>query len=196
MSTPRKTRVTASPEEQESAILNAASVEFTNVGVRQANMDVIAKTSGVSRSTLYRRFPSKDNLLIALANRVFESGMTDLESAIDGLPPRDAVVEAFARGAAMIENDPLLHRMVIDDAEVRTLTAGMSALFITMVTERVSRSLRKAGATMPERDLLYAVELHVRLVISFLEIPPTDESRRTPDAARELAADFLAPMVY
>ncbi|MFZ2510239.1 MAG: helix-turn-helix domain-containing protein [Gordonia sp. (in: high G+C Gram-positive bacteria)] len=196
MTDTRKARVTASPAEQESAILTAASAEFTHVGVRQANMDAIAKSSGVSRSTLYRRFPSKDNLLIALASRTFERGMVELEAAITGLSPRDAVVEAFASGAAMIENDPLLHRMVIDDAEVRGLTAGMSGLFINMVTDRVANSLRAAGATMPEPDLTYAVELHVRLVISFLEIPPTDESRRTPEAVRDFAATFLAPMVY
>ncbi len=196
MTASRKARVTASPEEQESSILTAATTEFTTAGVRQANMDTIAKAAGVSRSTLYRRFPSKDNLLIALANLVFERGMTELEAAIDGLAPRDAVIEAFAHGAEMIENDPLLHRMVIDDAEVRGLTAGMSGLFIDMVTQRVAGSLRAAGATMPDQDLLYAVELHVRLVISYLEVPLADESRRTPGAARDLAARFLAPMVY
>lgn len=196
MTVARKARVTASPEQQEAAILAAAAVEFTNVGVRQANMDVIAKSANVSRSTLYRRFPNKDNLLIALANLTFERGMAELEAAIEGLDPRTAVVEAFAHGAEMIDTDPLLHRMVIDDAEIRGLTASMSGLFVEMVTERVAESLRRAGATMPDDDLRCAVELHVRLVISYLEIPSTDETRRTPQAVRELAAGFLAPMVY
>ncbi|MEZ5210212.1 TetR/AcrR family transcriptional regulator [Gordonia sp. PP30] len=192
----RKARVTASTEEQEAAILRAAAREFTDVGVRQANMDSIAKTAGVSRSTLYRRFPNKDNLLIALANHTFERGMADLERTVEGLSPADAVVEAFARGAEMIENDPLLNRMVVQDAEIRGLTSAMSGLFIDMVTDRVAGSLRKAGATMADDLLHRAVEIHVRLVISYLEIPASDESQRTPEAVREFAATFLAPMIH
>lgn len=192
----RKARVTTSPEQQEAAILDAAAIEFTEVGVRQANMDAIARAAGVSRSTLYRRFPSKENLLIALANEAFERGMAELEQAVAGLEPSAAVVEAFAYGAAMIDADPLLHRMVIDDAEIRTLTASMSAMFIDMVTDRVAGSLRTAGATMPDEELRRAVEIHVRLVISYLELPSSDEAQRTPEAVRSLAATFLAPMVY
>lgn len=196
MAAPRKARVTTSPEEQEAAILDAAAREFTEVGVRQANMDSIAKAAGVSRSTLYRRFPSKENVLIALANVTFERGMSELEKAVDGLSPADAVVEAFAHGAMMVESDPLLNRMVVQDAEIRGLTSAMSALFIDMVTDRVAGSLRAAGATMPDDLLLRAVEIHVRLVISYLEVPASDETQRTPAAVREFATTFLAPMVY
>lgn len=196
MAPARKARVTASPEEQELAILDAAAEEFTEVGVRQANMDSIAKAAGVSRSTLYRRFPSKDNLLIALANRTFENGMAQLEEAVAGLSPADAVVEAFAHGAAMVESDPLLNRMVLQDSEIRGLTASMSALFIDMVTDRVAGTIRTAGATMPDVDLRKAVELQVRLVISFLEIPASDDADRTPEAVRAMAATFLAPMIH
>lgn len=196
MAPARKARVTASPEEQELAILDAAAEEFTEVGVRQANMDSIAKAAGVSRSTLYRRFPSKDNLLIALANRTFENGMAQLEEAVAGLSPADAVVEAFAHGAAMVESDPLLNRMVLQDSEIRGLTASMSALFIDMVTDRVAGTIRTAGATMPDADLRKAVELQVRLVISFLEIPASDDADRTPEAVRAMAATFLAPMIH
>lgn len=196
MTLTRKARVTTSPQEQEAAILAAAATEFTDVGVRQANMDSIAKSAGVSRSTLYRRFPSKDNLLIALANATFERGMIELEQAMEGREPREAVVEAFAHGAHMIDTDPLLHRMVVDDAEIRTLTASMSGIFIDMVADRVAATLRRIGATMPEDELRQAVEIHVRLVISYLEVPISDETQRTPEAIRALAATFLAPMVY
>ena len=192
----RKARVTASPQDQEKAILDAAAAEFTETGVRQANMDSIAKVAGVSRSTLYRRFPSKDNLLIALANATFERGMARLEEAIAGKNPQDAVVEAFATGADLVNRDPLLHRMVLEDYEIRNVTMSMSSMFIDMVTARVAATLREAGATMPEADLLDAVEIQVRLVISYLEVPSSDEADREPEAVREFAGKFLAPMIY
>ncbi|GAA4756789.1 helix-turn-helix domain-containing protein [Gordonia alkaliphila] len=196
MAAARKTRVTTTPEEQETAILAAAAAEFTAVGLRAANMDQVAKAAGVSRSTLYRRFPSKDNLVIALANATFERGMAELEEAVAGQSPADAVVEAFVTGATLIDTDPLLHRMVIEDEEIRSLTSSITSLFIDMVIERVAGALRTCGATMPDDQLRRAVDIHVRLVISYLEVPASDDSLRTPEAVRSFAATFLAPMVY
>lgn len=193
--TGRKTRNTASPEDQESAIIAAAISEFTDVGVRRANMDVVAAQAGVSRSTLYRRFPNKDALLVAVAGEVYEQGMERLESLVSGLGPRDAVVEAFTAGAAMIAEDPLMRRLVITDNEMRGITSTVTTMFVDVVTERVSATLRRAGAEMPDEDLHHAVELHVRLVISYLDVPTTEE-RQQPQVVRELAIKFLAPMIW
>ncbi|GAA1479825.1 helix-turn-helix domain-containing protein [Gordonia sinesedis] len=192
----RKVRNTASAADQESAILAAAAAEFTEVGVRRANVDEVASRAGVSRSTLYRRFPNKEKLLLAVANDLYERGMTRLEEAVIGLSPREALVEAFAVGAAMISDDPLMRRLVLTDHEMRPITASVTALFIDVVTDRVAATLREAGAEMPTDDLLQAVEIHVRLVISFLETPASDESRQDPENAREFVAKFLAPMIW
>ena len=192
----RKVRNTDSPEAQEAAILAAAGEEFTAVGVRRANVDEVAARAGVSRSTLYRRFPNKEALLLAVADDAYERGMVKLEEAAVGLGPKAALVEAFALGASMIVEDPLLHRIVMTDLEMKSITATMTSLFIDMVTQRVAATLRTEGAEMPEDDLLQAVEIHVRLVISYLETPSSDESRQQPEYVREFATKFLAPMIW
>ncbi len=192
----RKARSTATVEDQESAILTAAAAEFAAVGARRANMDEVAASAGVSRSTLYRRFPNKEGLLLAVAQDAYERGMTRLEETVIGLGAREAVVEAFATGAEMVSTDPLLSRMVLEDYEVRGLAASINTLFIEMVTERVVQTLRAAGATMPDARLHQAVEIHVRLVISYLENPASDPGRATREYVRDLAETFLAPMIY
>ena len=192
----RKTRNTSSPEAQEVAILTAAEAEFTGVGVRRANVDEVAARAGVSRSTLYRRFPNKEALLLAVADRLYRRGMRHLEASVVGLGPREAIIEAFVVGAAMVNEDPLMRRLVLEDAEMRGITSSMTALLIDMITDRVVATLRDAGAEMPDDELVQAVEIHVRLVVSFLEVPASDSSRREPAAVRAFATTFLAPMIW
>lgn len=192
----RKVRNTASPADQEASILAAAAAEFTEVGVRRANVDEVAARAGVSRSTLYRRFPNKEQLLLAVADALYERGMTYLEESVRGLAPREALAEAFAVGAAMVADDPLMRRLVLTDHDMRPITQSVTALFIDVVTGRVAATLRRAGAEMPDDDLLQAVEIHVRLVISFLETPASDETRQDPERVRDFASKFLAPMIW
>lgn len=192
----RKVRNTASPADQEAAILAAAASEFAEVGVRRANIDEVAARAGVSRSTLYRRFPNKEALLYAVANDAYERGMQKLEASVKGMGPKEALVEAFAVGAELVMSDPLLSRIVLTDSEIKSVTAKMTSLFIDMVTDRVAATLREEGAQMPVEDLLEAVEIHVRLVISLLETPPSDPARTEPQRVRDFAAKFLAPMIW
>ncbi|MGC4935881.1 TetR/AcrR family transcriptional regulator [Gordonia sp. DT30] len=192
----RKVRNTNSPADQNSAIIAAAEAEFSEVGVRRANVDEVARRAGVSRSTLYRRFPNKETLLLGVAAELYERGMVRLDEAVRGLGPRAAVVEAFAAGAVMIADEPLMRRLVLTDHDMAPITASVTALFIDVATGRVAATLRTAGAQMPEQDLFEAVEIHVRLVISFLETPSSDESRQAPERVREFAEKFLAPMIW
>ena len=44
------------------AILDAAVVEFEQHGFRRVALDDVARRAGVSRTTIYRRFASRDEL--------------------------------------------------------------------------------------------------------------------------------------
>lgn len=192
----RKTRTTADPQEQEEAILTAAAAEFTAVGVRAASVDEIARRAAVSRSTLYRRFPNKETLLLGVATRLYRDGMATLERAIVGCTPPEAIAVAFAAGAHLILADPLMHRLVVDDEEMTAITSSsVTSMFIDAVTARTVRALRGVGAVRPDPDLTDAVEIIVRLVISQLAFPGPAE-RQDPDHVRAFAAKHLSPMVW
>jgi TetR/AcrR family transcriptional regulator len=192
----RKIRNTESPKEQEDAILAAARKEFEENGIRKTGVDDVAKRAGVSRSTLYRRFPNKEALLMGVAERVYLDGMRMLEAATVGYGPQDSVVEAFVAGAKMVNDDPLIRRMMLDERDaLQGITKSVTGLFIEIVTARIMQTLRGAGAEMPDEDLHAVTEILVRLVISFLDTPPLDEDRQSPDSVREFAQRYLAPMV-
>ena len=192
----RKVRNTESPQEQEDAILTAARKEFEENGIRKTGVDDVAKRAGVSRSTLYRRFPNKEALLMGVAERVYLDGMRMLEAATVGYGPQDSVVEAFVAGAQMVNDDPLIRRLMLDERDaLQGITKSVTGLFIEIVTGRIMQTLRGAGAQMPDDDLHAVTEILVRLVISFLDTPPLDEERQSPESVREFAQRYLAPMV-
>jgi AcrR family transcriptional regulator len=79
-----------------SRILGAAARVFARSSFEQASMDEIAAEAGVGKPTLYRYFPSKDALFVA----VFEHALDDLEGRLDRVLEREA--SATARLAGLV----------------------------------------------------------------------------------------------
>jgi AcrR family transcriptional regulator len=67
-------------DERKHQILNAAEQVFTQKGLDLARMDDIAEETGLSKGTLYLYFKSKDDLIIAILDRIFQSAFKQLES--------------------------------------------------------------------------------------------------------------------
>jgi AcrR family transcriptional regulator len=67
-------------DERKNQILNAAEEVFTKKGLDLARMDDIAEETGLSKGTLYLYFKSKDELIIAILDRIFQ-GMFKLMGA-------------------------------------------------------------------------------------------------------------------
>jgi AcrR family transcriptional regulator len=59
-------------DERKTQIINAAEGVFTEKGFDQARMDDIAEETGLSKGTLYLYFKSKDELIIAILDRMFQ----------------------------------------------------------------------------------------------------------------------------
>lgn len=66
-------------EERKHQILNAAEDVFTAKGFAAARMDDIAEETGLSKGTLYLYFKSKDDLIIAILDRIFQREVNALE---------------------------------------------------------------------------------------------------------------------
>ena len=67
-------------EERKAQILNAAEEAFTYKGIDEARMDDIAEETGLSKGTLYLYFKSKEELVIAILDRIFLGAFKQLEA--------------------------------------------------------------------------------------------------------------------
>jgi AcrR family transcriptional regulator len=59
-------------DERKNQIMNAAEQVFTKKGIDSARMDDIAAQTGLSKGTLYLYYKSKDDLVIAILDRIFK----------------------------------------------------------------------------------------------------------------------------
>ena len=67
-------------DERKIQIINAAEDVFTKKGFDQARMDDIAEETGLSKGTLYLYFKSKDDLIIAILDRMIQREFKQLEN--------------------------------------------------------------------------------------------------------------------
>jgi AcrR family transcriptional regulator len=79
-------------DERKSQIINAAEDVFTKKGFDEARMDDIAEETGLSKGTLYLYFKSKDDLIIAILDRMFQREFKQLENLNqDEIPATEAI---------------------------------------------------------------------------------------------------------
>jgi AcrR family transcriptional regulator len=194
----RRQRNTASTTEQEDAILKAAAEEVALVGVGRASLDVIARQAGVSRSTLYRRFPNRDALITELGRRTFDFAMARLRTVVMDSGPKDAAVAAFCEGLRLLTTEPVMRKFLQLDADL-TSVAGVyqeAEAFLNNASLAMAKALRAAGAIMPDAELQAVSELHIRLACSLAQVPTKVLDARDDDAVREYARKHLAPLVW
>ncbi len=78
------------------AIVSAARATFETDGVL-APLDGIAVKAGVGNATLYRNFPTRDELLAAVMQTTIEAAMADADELSRVRPPREALAEWLVR---------------------------------------------------------------------------------------------------
>jgi AcrR family transcriptional regulator len=77
----------ASPRER---ILDAASAAFYARGIRAVGVDAVIAEAGVAKATLYRHFPSKDDLVHAFLERRDARWRAWLDAAVARISPEPA----------------------------------------------------------------------------------------------------------
>lgn len=99
----------------EDVLLDAARECVLSVGVRRTTLTDIAKRAGISRMTVYRRFPGVTSVVAALMTREF--GALLGKTTGDGTARERLVGSAVAAARELIA-DPLLRSVLDRDAEL------------------------------------------------------------------------------
>jgi AcrR family transcriptional regulator len=107
------------------AILDAAVVEFERHGLRRVALEDVARRAGVSRTTIYRRFAGKDELIAAVVERENVSLFADIAAELKQAGPQtNYYVEAFTLSILRFRRHRVLNRMMTDEPALVLELAG------------------------------------------------------------------------
>ena len=128
------------PEQVTEHILDAAVVEFERHGFRRVALDDVARRAGVSRTTIYRRFANKDELVGAVIERENVKLFADISTELKAAGPQsNYYVEAFTLSIVKFRRHRVLHQMITDEPGLVLKLAGRHH---RAAIERIADALR------------------------------------------------------
>ncbi|NDJ89581.1 TetR/AcrR family transcriptional regulator [Mycolicibacter kumamotonensis] len=179
-------------------ILDAALQAILDFGVRRASVEEIARRAGVSHMTVYRRWPTKKDLLAAVFSRVADSifAAVDAEvAALDGY--EDRFVAGFAGIYWRVCTHPMLSRTLETDPEavLPALTTGAGPaleLATRYLAGHIADTARRGGVTVDDPEGL--AEIFVRLTHSLVLTQRVGEPLKTRADTERYARQHLLPL--
>src|SRR5690606_25807550 len=193
--------LTAGPESepQTDRILDAALRSFETYGPRRTTMDDVARECGLGRATIYRRFPSKGDLVTGVLLREARRFSAELDQAVAALPALgERLVEGFAVTLRISREQRLITRLMVVEPELflphATARAGPLLAAARGYLAGRLRTAQRAGAAPPHVDPEVVAEILIRLTHSLMLTPdghiPLDD-----EGARDFARRYLLPII-
>lgn len=90
---------------QRAALMAAASGLIAEHGVAAVTPRAVCERAGLARSSFYDYFPSKDDLLAAIAIQAFEEWAAELDAVIAAAPPGRARLHAYVEATIRMAAD-------------------------------------------------------------------------------------------
>lgn len=170
-------------------ILGAAVEAATLHGISRLSVADVAKRAGLSRPTVYKRFPSKDALVTAAVRREATAIVDEVRRVVDeSADPVGALQAGIVTALRLMREHPLLDRVVRTEPDVLVplLTVDDSIVMPAIrrpVEQMVGRKLPHVDAAVRRR----LADVLSRLVVSY--------ALSAPDDPPEVVAGLIASLV-
>lgn len=183
-------------------ILDAAHALFCRAGIQRCSMNDVAGAAGVARVTLYRRFDSRDALVLEVVRRefrrYFDQFLLDIATS---RTVADRVVAGFVSSLRTVRGNPLIGGLMASEpgSVISTMVSDGGGT-LAAVRGFLAGQLRReqaAGTVSADVDVDIVAELMVRISASFLITPSQlvdiDDDQQLEDFARRFLVPLLSP---
>ncbi|WP_344023686.1 TetR/AcrR family transcriptional regulator [Pseudonocardia kongjuensis] len=189
------------PDATAGRVLSAARRVVEEFGLRRFTMDQVARRGRVSRMTVYRHFPRKDELVRALLTAELRRFTTEADAVVEAEPTIDGKLAVGVRFCVEhLRRHPVLARLLRTEPEIllpHLTTAG--GPLISVATEWISGHVRRevaaAGLQIPPGHVQPLAELLVRLVVSLVLNPVSTLDLDSDEGWDRVRALYVAPFV-
>ncbi|MDT5365434.1 MAG: hypothetical protein QOC69_7196 [Mycobacterium sp.] len=177
------------------AILDAALVEFERHGFHRVALDDVARRAGFSRTTIYRRFANRDELVGAVIERENVVLFADIAEELKNAGPKsNYYVEAFTHSILMFRRHRVLNQLMTDEP---ALVLQLAHRHYGAGIERMAEALRvifPAGfadriGEQAVNDLADTILRYAAMVLLLPSAQPLD----TADDIRDFATRHFLP---
>ncbi|GAB3697570.1 TetR/AcrR family transcriptional regulator [Actinocorallia lasiicapitis] len=151
----------------EDAVLDAARDCVLAVGVRRTTLTDIARSAGVSRMTLYRRWPDVQTIVSDLMTREWLALAAAVIAEASG-DARHRIVDTLVTGVRLFREHPLLRKIIEVDPELLlpymlTRTGASQEAFLELIERELVQghgdgSIRRDFPARQARGLLLIVQ--------------------------------------
>ncbi|MEZ5573952.1 MAG: TetR/AcrR family transcriptional regulator [Halioglobus sp.] len=157
-------------------IIAAARRCYLDAGISATGMQEVAAAAGVARSTVYRYFPGRDDLLVATIKVEMEQLNVRIRKKLDAYPDlADQVVEGMLVAIKEVPRRPLLRAVFASEEDSRARNAiWRSDVIVRFGEELMDHVITPAQASGVLQDAVppeVLVEWVYRLLLSFLTLP-------------------------
>ncbi|MEU8637826.1 TetR/AcrR family transcriptional regulator [Amycolatopsis sp. NPDC048633] len=181
-------------DEARRRIVEAATACLDRAGLAKTSLSDVAAEAGVTRQTVYRYFPSLNDILraVALAGVEEFAGRMERHLASFG-SATEVAVESVVFAVRTLPGEPHLG-LLLQAGEADFFTVGVISPLAFSYGARILRNVpvdwAAVGVTTDD-DLQGLAELLMRLFLSFLQYPSTPAL--TDDGIRALVRRWIGP---
>ncbi|NNH74701.1 TetR/AcrR family transcriptional regulator [Nocardia uniformis] len=189
-----------STDSVEARILDAALVQFEQVGIKKTTIEDIARRAGVDRVTVYRRVGSRDDVVQIVATREVQrvlAALAEIAERHSTLP--DLVADLFVTVVTRWRTHPLVDRMLSLEPErllPQLTTAGAPSFTMAVATTATLLQGAVDSGLLPDSPgLLTRAEIVCRFVHSLILQPDGSIPLATTAELDTFARDYLVPII-
>lgn len=181
-------------------ILDAAIEAASIHGITRLSVADVAKRAGVSRPTLYKRYPSKDDLVGAAIMREAARVVEAVERAVDRVDrsegPKAALIAGIGTALRVLRDHPLLDRVIRTEPEtlVPALTTD-DGLILSAIRPPIEAMIADRFARLDEVTSRRVADMLTRLLLSYALNAPDDPPEVVASVLADVIVDGAASLV-
>jgi AcrR family transcriptional regulator len=186
----------ASGDELTTRLLDTAAELLADYGLRRWSMDDVADRAGVGRTSVYRKFSSRDDLVHAVLARelrqVFRS-VTETAARFDTL--EEKIIEGALVALDAVEGSLVTALLDSDPTTFLPFLTTEAGPLLALARELLVAQAAALGADVDHQTAAELAELAARLGVSYLLTRETVFPVGDPEAARRSLQRVLGPML-